>query len=405
MPGHWNRAEVLATVRHRLWRYLSACASPVQLSSVAEDLWRLPRGDLLRLTAAHLALLPETQEMLEAAALVLKELPSSIARSEVELVGSVRGPVNWTRTQQRQLATADPTRFVCRPVERRYDTPLARLVLLALRRCIELGSLAELQASGAAGNEVATVVARATHLAAHRKLVAVTVVPHLSERTLESLRRYRHTEPLIRFVRQVRHALYDLHPESLDAIITSQLLMPATDDTLFELMAGFLITDALIKNGGRQSFRLIAGGGVPFAQLDAPLPITIWWQRSLWALQAAGDGQSRYEGTLRAASMTLGKLRPDFLIVCHDPPRLVVVEVKQTADAAARPERRGVLEAMAYLHDAQDVFRRYPYPHALVVGWNARAIPGEGQIVVANQDNVADAVASLLDNWNGTSSP
>src|SRR4051794_33756951 len=87
--------EAAAEVRARLWRYLSASSSPLDVAPLAERLFSLPPGELRRLSAVHLALQPATAEMLGAAARLLRELPSSVQRAEVELVGAVRPPVAW----------------------------------------------------------------------------------------------------------------------------------------------------------------------------------------------------------------------------------------------------------------------------------------------------------------------
>jgi hypothetical protein len=76
-----------------------------------------------------------------------------------------------------------------------------------------------------------------------------------------------------------------------------------------------------------------------------------------------------------------------------------MVEVKQTK-TEAQPVRRGILEAMAYLDDATSVIENQPFPHALVVGWNAKATPAFGRIVVADQDDVASAVDVILSAWS-----
>jgi hypothetical protein len=347
-------------------------------------------------------LLPETAKALDAAERVLRELPSSVIRSEHELVGAARGQVNWQQTQHRQLATADPTRFICRPAERRYDTPLARLVLLALRQISGLGPLAMLKDREAAGARINEVCRRADRLLNHTKLTEVTAVAFLSERTLESLHRYRHTEPLIEFVRSAREAIDLLHPDRLQSVITTQLLAPASNDTLFEMLAGFELVDALIAQGYEQRFGLITGAGVPFAVLRGPHNLTMWWQRSIWGV--LGDKYlGRYRSALVASHMPLGALRPDFLLLSDLPPRLLVVEVKQTEVEGAKPERRGLLEAMAYLHDAGARIGIFPDPQALVIGWNADATPGFNRTVVTSQDEIPEAVNLILEAWSNTS--
>jgi hypothetical protein len=77
-----------------------------------------------------------------------------------------------------------------------------------------------------------------------------------------------------------------------------------------------------------------------------------------------------------------------------------MIEVKQTEVEGAKPERRGLLEAMAYLHDAGEVITTNPKPNALVVGWNADASPGLDRIVVTSQDEIPGAVSLILEAWS-----
>lgn len=397
MP-QWDRANSITVVRRRLWQYLSAKAVAEEIPSVAEGLFQLPRGDLRRLAAVHVALDPNTRAALDACARILRELPSSVVRSEVELVGAVRGPVSWDRTLYRQLVTADASRYVCRPPERRYDTPLARLVHLVLRRARGLSTLAGFRSSGRIAERIASVALEADHLLMHAKLSEVTQVESLPERTLVGLRRYRQTGPLIEFVRTAREAIDLLDPRRVEEVISSQVLAPLSDDALFELQAGFAIADALVASGYKEDRRLIDAEAVPFGTFHGAYNLTLWWQRSPWTAVFTGLG-GRYKDTLDANGMSSASLRPDFLLSCASPPRLLMIEVKQTAVENAGPERRGVLEAMAYLHDLGAQLDGYPVPRALVIGWDASASPGISPIIVANQDRIAAAIDLVLTSW------
>src|SRR3954468_16520151 len=123
----WDRDRVAAVLRPNLWRYLSGAASVGVGHASLPRPPELSRADFVRIFATHLALRHDTTAALAAAERALKELPASQSAARVELRAEVRGPVSWTLTQQRRIATADPTVFVCTPPERRYDTPLGRL--------------------------------------------------------------------------------------------------------------------------------------------------------------------------------------------------------------------------------------------------------------------------------------
>jgi hypothetical protein len=402
----FDAAAVAGQIRDRLWRYLSETAVPVEIAAVAESLFDLPPHEVTRLAAAHLVGSPGTAAMLDGVEGVLRDLPSSVTRSEVELRAGVRQPVLWPRTYQRRLATGDPQRFVCRPPERGYDTALGRLCVFALDRCAELPQRAQIGhravkgRAEAIGPTAARRGVRASRLRRHAKLREVATVRRLPERTLTSLRRHRGAEPVIDWVRRAA-ALEDRSPRAVREVIEEQLLGPSQTSTLFELFVGFGIVDALVEAGFEEApGRLFPNRLVPFARLTrGSQAIEAYWQRSLWSVSGLAP-EGRYAEVLDAARMDRSALRPDFVIRSRNPDRLATVEVKLTeAEDGSTPERRGIQDALVYAHDAESLLEGLPQPHGLVIAWNATGRPAPGRIVVAGQAGIADAIGVLLDAW------
>jgi hypothetical protein len=397
----FDAAEVAKQVESRLWRYLSTNAAPSDLAAVAESLFALPRHELSRLTAAHLADSDRTDQMLQAARAVLRELPSSVSRSEVELRAGVRQPVIWTRTYQRRYATGDQQRYVCRPPERAYDTPLARLVALALDRCAALPELAGLRNRGQLGRKVTERASRAARLRGHAKLADIGAPGRLPERTLASLRRHRRAIPLITWVRRASEALDDRSPQAMREVIQERLLLPSQESRLFELFVGFRLVDAFVAAGFSETQqRLVPNPKVPFARLRrGEETLEVYWQRSLWA--AAGvTADGHYKSALTDAGMSISHLCPDFVLKLTNPARLAFVEVKLTTGVGEPRDRVGIRDALAYSHDAESLLADYPHPHGLVVGWNSDARPGPGEFVVAGQGVIPQAVSAMLSQWS-----
>jgi hypothetical protein len=392
--------DVAAQVAGRLWRYVSQHSAPSDVASVAESLFSLKSGELHRLTAAHLADSDSTGEMLDAARVALRELPSSVTRSEIELHGAIRPPVQWPRTLQRRAATADRQRFVCRPPERAYDTALGRLILAALDRCAGLPHLAGLGNQGEFGAKVSQRASRASHLRSHAKLRDVRRVRRFPERTLAALRRHRRVVPVIDWVRQAAEALDDQSPFVVRQIVQERLLPPSRPEDLFELFVGFQLVDALVGQGfSEKGQRLIPGKAIPFAQLRrGEESATIYWQRSLWSVASSGES-GRFQEVLDGAQMTRSQLLPDFVISLTNPDRLAFIEVKLTIRQGKTRDRDGIRDAMAYAYDAESLLAKSPKPHGLVVAWNAQGQPGGGQIEVADQNAIPAAVSSMLGRW------
>jgi hypothetical protein len=400
MDRRFDANAVAADVGPRLWRYLSAHSTPTDVVAVAESLFDLPPNELTRLTAAHLAESDATGRMLEAAPRILRNLPSSVERAEIETRGRIQQPVLWPRTYERQIATEDRSRFVCRPPERAYDTPLGRLMAASLDRCADLQSLAGLKTKGALGSKVAQRAGEARRLRGHAKLRDVRKVNGLPDRTLVSLRRHREALPLIDWARLAAAALDDQSPSVIREVIQERLLPPSQASRLFELFVGFRLLDALSDAGFvEDGVRLLPNSAIPLARLRrGPASLEVYWQRPLWAVADVPD-KGRYREALEDAGLGLSPLRPDFVLRMRNPDRLAFVEVKLSVIDKTRPDRRGILDALLYAHDAEALFAGLPHPHGLVVAWNALGRPASGRFVVADQSRIGDATNELLSAW------
>lgn len=398
----WNRDLATTRLRPVLWRYLSGAAT---YESAGASLPRMPllsRPDFIRIFAIHLALRTDTTAALAAAERALRELPPRQTNQVVELRGEVRGPVSWSLTQRRQVAESDPTLFVCTPPERRYDTPLGRLVLTALRCASELAGLTGLTDGGAVGQRVHEVSRTARRLLLHPKLTRV-------RRT--GLHALRHSEVLVGR-RPYLNSLVDLVTDyfagvvqgdqaTLQDMLENAFLAPQADSTLFELQIGFDVLDALQQMGYRLRGPqpLLPAGNVPFASLYGPSGMaSLWWQRSIWTLMSDGDTRSRWADVLTGNGLSRQALRPDFILDIPHAHRRLMIEVKLTALENGTPERDGLRDVMAYLRDASDIIDSYRPPYAFVAAWNAKGRPVDPSesVQVSNQDSVASILIEAL---------
>jgi hypothetical protein len=333
---------------------------------------------------------------------LLPLLPSTVYRREEEVLGYLSGPVDWSRTQQRRVATADPTLFVCRPARRRYDTPPARLIHWVLNEAAHLASASGLSNDGEVGGGVHALSDAARRLLLHPKLTGIRRPTLATEETLKAIEtRKRGFEPVTRFARIIRDGRYGRDPRMVEAVVTERLLLPAADDVLFELQIGFAILDALAQRGFERQDppRLLAPGRprAPFATLTSSLhgTVEIWWQRALWSLDGMPLAKGKLRQILADARMRQQSFRPDFIIHFLDSQRPVLVEVKLTSTLERANEREGILEALAYLHDAESIVSTLPYPRAVVIAWNASGIPAPSLVSVGDQSGVG-AVLDLI---------
>lgn len=396
-------AVLAAKVRERIWRFLSANAAIYDLAPVAEDVFRLPRGEMRRLGATHVALRPETREMLGVSERLLRELPSTVRRVEVEASGSVRPPISWSQTFTTRARTRRGGVFICRSPLRQYDTALARMLRLALDEASRLEILAGLPGSGETGEAVSDVSRRARRLRAHAKLEDVRVVRTVPASTLRIAARHS-AGSIARFHGLFTDAVVRQSPEALREVISSQLLAPSEIDRLFELFVGFELVDGLIEAGFQESsVRLIPGKRVPLSRLRrGGQELEVWWQTPIWRFFPELRDTSAYRQALEEAGLQYSPLRPDFIVVDAARRSALIVEVKFTSSEGS-PYGRGVQDALTYLRDAMAVVEVLPLPHALVAAWNSHAVPRPHRVVVCDQETVRDGIKLVVDTWGSFS--
>jgi hypothetical protein len=399
------QAVLAATVRDRIWRYLSANAAITHdLAPFVEDVFRLPRGEMRRLGATHVALRPETREMLGVSERLLRELPSAVRRLEVEASGSVRPPISWSQTFTTRARTRRAGVFICRSPLRQYDTALARMLKLSLLEVARLESLAGLPGSGETGEAVSDASRRALRLLGHAKLEDVRVVQTVPASTLRIAARHS-ASSIARFHALFTDAVVRQSPEALREVISSQLLAPSEIDRLFELFVGFELIDGLIEAGFQESVvRLIPGKRVPLSRLRrGSQELEVWWQTPIWRFFPGLRDTSAYRQALEQAGLQYAPLRPDFVVVDAARRSALIVEVKFTSLDDRSPDRRGVQDALMYLRDAMAVVEELPLPHALVAAWNSRAVPRPHRVVVCDQETVRDGIRLVVDSWGSFS--
>lgn len=394
----WNFADALSEVRLHLWRFLSGSAHPSAIASSAEGLWDLPSGEIRRLIAAHLVLSEATENMLMAAALLLPRIPADTRLAEEELLGRVHGPVDWQRTRQLQLSSGDRRRFLCLPPDRHFDTALARLIKSCLTDCLTLGEAAALRGSaGPVRTKMERTTSTARRLVQHTKLrQARKAMPTAGQ--LVAIGARRHTEPLLQFARAFSEGFVGLEPAMTRTVIEEQLLAPADDETLFELLVGCRLTAEFEAVGFVLSNRSLIepGGRAPLAVMRRGSELLrIWWQRS--ALPIAGLKTGLYAQCLLDAGIGRASLRPDFVLEFATSGRVVLVEVKHTVSDAA-PVHAGVKDALLYLMDARDWFDAQPFPHAVVVAFGADSCTG-GRVIVSGErpDQIRRSVRAVVE--------
>lgn len=409
MSGYkWSRDAAVEELRPQLWRYLSP-AGRFDLGPATNLELKLDRAELVRLYATHLALSEMTQNALTAAQYLLRHMPSSVALQSVELAGEVRGLVNWQRTHALRVATADPTLFVCTPPERRYDTPLGRLIAATLRYISRLAGQSRLERDkGQVGAAVHATSDQARRLLLDPKLSKLQARRQVSLRNLDGLvARRPQVADLVQFVRKYVSGIIEGDSARLIELLESQFLAPAQESSLFELQVGFAILDVLESCGFviEPPLPLIPGGTAPFATLRrGDATAVVYWQRSAWVLAPKAVKSGEWWKVLEANKLSKQPLRPDFIVEMPEMAQRFLVEVKLTGLVDRSPDRDGIRDALAYLVDAKQLFQDYPLPHALVVAWNSSAVElRESAIRIVSQTTLRSTLESIIASTIGDS--
>ncbi len=405
-PQSW----AIDKLRPRLWNFLRASAADYEIGSYVEALWSLAPGQFDELVATHIALMNQTEQMLVGIERVLPRLPSSVRRFEQELVGYVHGPVDWPKTQQRRVATADPTLFVCRPPERRYDTPPARLCHAALQACAALAGLSGLTDRGTIGTKLHERSNHARRLLRHPKLGGLRVPrPPRAQATDRLLRRWPDLAPAAGFLGTLDYSLRRREPEAIQAVLEERLLAPAAADDLFELLVAFELIDTLKASHGfsHEAAPQLVGDTrkrVALAEMSSPTlgKVVVWWDRALWLAADVPSSSGGLWPILDAARMDQQPFRPDIVLNFEDRGRVIPFEVKVTTKENAIADERGAIqEAMAYIHDAQALVASAPHPHAAVVAWNATGDPPQAgfssEVIVGDQTQIQVLLKRIME--------
>ena len=402
----WDYDSAVKSAEPILWRYLSKSASILR-GIEGKHAQELVVSDLRRLIAIHLILVAVADDLLGRVDELLKRMPASVARKRETYSGVVRGRVDWSRTVGSRIASGDPTLFVCEPVDRRYDTPLGRLLKLTLHCISQLGIDAGFRPNENAPDEsieseAASLARRSRRLLRNPKLLQVRLVDRAMLRHLEETSvRFPSVQPLISFVDLYFRGISLGSVDALRELLNRQVFGPGSPDRLFELIVGLRLLESAEELGFRISEPLAAlpASKTPFASLiGKDGRCRLWWQRSLWPVVGANPTLGRWRHVLSENAITDPQpLMPDFVIDLPDQGRVVLVEVKLSSVGAQR-ERDGLRDVIAYLADFEQADLDSPTVQALVVGWNAsgQAKSFSQQVIVTSQTRLREDSKYIL---------
>jgi hypothetical protein len=360
--------------------------------------------------ATHLGVRSETEEALDAVEELLRTMPASVVRNRETLSGLVRGRVDWRRTANARVNAGDGTLFVCEPVDRRYDTPLGRLIKLAL---VDVEALYRISGfrhmvdrkrpdPDTIGERLRMTSNRAMRLLRASKLrqvrsVDVSTLRHLDD----TVRRHPKAKYLAELARLSHSGLVARDVAVLRELLEDTVFVPKAPSALFELQVGLEFVRSLEDYGFELSepCALLPGAGAPFAVLRLESDhVKVWWQRNVWESLASPPEVGMWRRTLEANAIDWPtSLLPDFVVEFPSQDRLVLIEVKLTERKGANRERDGIRDLFTYLHDVGGQLGDTKI-HGVVIAWNATGYPVSPQqeIQVTSQRSAGHVFSDLI---------
>ena len=394
----FDRDAVVQSLTDHIWRYVAATAIVSRGTAPAEPGTHMDKGSYQELLGVHLMLAPETRAMLIGAEHALDRLPSTVSVRQVELAGEVSGEVHWHSTATRRLETGDETLFVCQPANRRFDSFHARCIKTALMWCVRLGAGLKV-GTGARQGDINQYVQHANRLLRHMKLGGVREFTSLGEAPLDVVGLRFGIGPMVAYLVLLRDVLLRGRSDVIARLFGEVMLTPSSDDRLLELLVGFEIVGALEALGlNLIQCQAWTGDKHPFATLaDEERRLRIWSQRSLTTLANVPTGSSSYVCVRKSNGLSASPLRPDYIVHDSRSGRVTIVEVKLSASDGRDQVRNGIVDALAYIKDREDLLGNIPHPSAIVVAWNAEGCPSvHSPVMVCSQDQLGSAAAAIL---------
>lgn len=395
----WNRDEVISELAPRLWDYLTSHTRHIDSYLDIDDLLGLDAGSIQRLAAIKLLDRNRIMPMLTMAEAHLRGLPSSVRRETEDTQAGIRGRVDWPATQRLRMTTGDPLIIRASVVERAYDTWTARILRFALEGVVVLAGIVDLSGAGELAVAIAEMREMSLRLQRHAKVLQARHCATIPADQLERFRSRTHLAEVADFVDQYQCIISMSNTADLKSLIGRSVLVPLSDDKLYELLVGFKLIDAFLTLGFTEEVDTIRGlRASPFSRMTSPegSHIRVWKETSVFDLDEAVDSESLFTQTLVLAGTPRSSLRPDYVVEIPGRPCLIV-EVKHTLTTGKTRDRDGIRDALAYLKDTEHTAQQFIGTRALVVAFGTTATPNAtAQIMVTSEDDVSTAIELVI---------
>jgi hypothetical protein len=396
----WDRAALIDSVRHNLWRYLTPSANIEQEFLEAAALLQMPGTEVRLLGAIQFLISDELGSLLDYVPFLLRRLATTTAHEEEFATERIRGPIQWAQTVPLQAATGTAGIFVTAPSRRAYQTPENELLVFLLDQTVTLGRFTgwdRTPGSFGVGALVRDRVATAVRWSHSRMLVAVERRPVDSRRLgrIRQGRARRRYQPVLDAWNRYAELVDRLDRASIRQAVETYGLASRSDPTLFELSCLFSCLQALAHNGWRLGRIGLFAGGVRVRSRRDDEQLDLVYQSTPRELNRV----SLYGAVQADHGIHRSSLRPDLVLRRrhHNTDHWVLVEVKGGTRPVEDSARAAAVDLLAYRAAFAPILSSTPEPYGLGIAWGSHLTPQDDHgIMLCTPDTLEQAVAGVF---------
>lgn len=361
-------------------------------------LFNLRENELNTLKSVHFLLSNQLNEFIEILPQLMRNLAHSTSKEKVITKGVIRGKIDWNTTFKTRYSYGynDSSLFVCTPPSKSYDLCENQLLKFVLRKIVYLfeDTLSfinlEINESDNWHEEVKLKYFKAKKTLKNVYFNEISDVNLIRPKTLRKafMHRNQFYKTLANLYRLYDDLFISNDLDVLKSIVETQLLKPASDDTLYELYTFFKLVDKLeVKELGllmpKNDYAVLGDYG--------NCEVKIYYQE----LPKDDFSYSKYKETFKNYDINVNLRRPDILIEFNGSYR--IVEVKRTSNP--NYIRNSVYKVLGYLNDFNQVKFSKNILGVIVV-WDGINISSKyafsNEILILNKNEFIDKLDMIL---------
>jgi hypothetical protein len=396
----WVRNDLIAEIRHDLWRYLTPAASIENELLEAASLLQMRPHELRRLGRLQFLISEELGALLQQLPFLTRRLATTTANEEEWSPERIRGAIQWGRTIGVRQATGIQHMYVTAPARRAFQTAENELLVTVLDAIVLLGRQSGWHHSESAdvGKLISSRVAQAERWLQTRALLEVQRRPMTATKLarIRSGRHRRRYQAVLDAYNRYRLLAERLDRATIRNAVETYGLVSRDDPTLFELTCTFRTMRTLRELGWRLDRLGVFAGSLRLNGKKSSSRLELTYQATPTGLSRG----STYRAIQRAHAISPGGLRPDLVIRRYgdSPESWLLIEVKGGERTVQQSARAATFDLLAYRTAFAAVLDRQQTPFGLGIAHGAE-LPASptADVMLCTPDTLAAALKRFLD--------